>query len=59
MLNVKGIQTRSPNTSMKPNLSAIMSHLQEINHALIFSLTAQNHKCNEMYNEHDSCADKN
>lgn len=27
MLKVKGIHTRSPNTSMKPNLSAIMSHL--------------------------------
>ena len=27
MLNVKGIHTRSPNTNMKPNLSAIMSHL--------------------------------
>lgn len=27
ILKVKGIHTRSPNTSMKPNLSAIMSHL--------------------------------
>lgn len=43
MLKVKGIHTKSPKTNMKPNLSAIMSHLQktrkglkrELNHALI------------------------
>jgi hypothetical protein len=27
---VKGMKTRSPNTSMKPSLSAIMSHLEEV-----------------------------
>lgn len=30
MLKVKGIHRRSPNTSMKPNLSAIISHLQNV-----------------------------
>lgn len=30
MLKVKGIQTRSPKTNMKPNLSAIISHLLKV-----------------------------
>jgi hypothetical protein len=28
-VKVKGMKTRSPNTSMKPSLSAIMSHLEK------------------------------
>lgn len=42
MLKVKGIHTRSPNTSMKPSLSAIMSHLQKVSHEMMDQIIKQN-----------------